>query len=89
MPRPNDEIRREKELNDLREALKSPACRRIVNRMLSGFNLLGQSYAPGDMLATAYNEGVRASARWLMGELEQAEPGATLALLKEAQEERT
>ena len=48
------------ERDDWQEVLKLPAGRRVLARLVrTGTGALGPSFAPGDALATAYNEGMR------------------------------
>ena len=51
----------QQELEDWQAVLKLPAGRRVLARLArTGAGALGASFAPGDALATAYNEGMRA-----------------------------
>ncbi len=56
---PSPELQRQQELEDLGAVLSLPAGLRFVTRLIRLSNYLGASYAPGDALATAYNEGLR------------------------------
>lgn len=68
---------------DMLTALKSPEMRRVLRRILARSNILSESYAPGDALATAYNEGLRALGIWLKHEIDRADAEAFSRLLME------
>lgn len=68
---------------DMLTALKSPEARRILFRILMQSNILRPSYAKGDALAGAYNEGLRAVGLWLKEEIDKADPAAFARLLTE------
>ena len=68
---------------DMLTALKSPEMRRILLRILRQSNLLLPSYAKGDALATAFNEGLRAMGIYLKSEIDKADPDAFARLLNE------
>lgn len=70
-------------MTDLLTALKSPEMRRVLRRMLQKSNLLQPSYARGDALGTAFNEGLRAMGLWLKAEIDTADPEAFARLLTE------
>lgn len=72
-----------KSRDDLREALSSKACRRVLQRVLNQSRPLAPSYAPTDPLATAYNEGLRALGLWFLTEVEKAAPGQGVELLQQ------
>lgn len=66
---------------DWRAVLAAPEGRRVLALILRQSNFLGASYAPGDALATAYNEGLRAVGRLIRDEIEDAAPGGYARLL--------
>ena len=47
-----------------------------MRRVLEQSNILSPSYAAGDALGTAYNEGLRAVGLWLKAEMDRAKPGS-------------
>ncbi len=69
---------------DLRAMLSAPEGRRVLRRILGATSFIAPSYAPGDALATAYNEGLRAVGLWLFGEIENTAPGEFARLLLES-----
>ena len=77
-PAPN-----EKEMEDLKIALNHNSSRRVLSKILTQCRPLAPSYAPGDALAQAYNEGLRAIGLWLLAEIEKAAPGQGIQLLQE------
>ena len=71
----------ETEMEDLQIALKHSSSRRVLKRILAQCRPLAPSYAPGDALASAYNEGLRAVGLWFLAEAEKAAPGQGTQLL--------
>jgi hypothetical protein len=67
--------------SDMRAVLNLAAGRRVLGAVLQASNLLRPSYAPGDALGTAYNEGLRAVGLWLKLEIDRADPEAFARLL--------
>lgn len=63
-------------MTDMRTVIEAPEGRRVLRRMLEQSNVLSPSYAAGDALGTAYNEGLRAVGLWLKAEMEKAKPGS-------------
>ncbi len=61
---------------DLRTVIEAPEGRRFLRRVLEQSNILSPSYAAGDALGTAYNEGLRAVGLWLKAEMDRAKPGS-------------
>ena len=61
---------------DLRTVIEAPEGRRFLRRVLEQSNILSPSYAAGDALGTAYNEGLRAVGLWLKSEMDKARPGS-------------
>ena len=45
-------------MTDLRTVIEAPEGRRFLRRVLEQSNILSPSYAAGDALGTAYNEGL-------------------------------
>lgn len=82
-------IQREQEKADLLSVLETPAGRRVLARLVRVAGVTGPAYAPGDALATAYNEGLRRMGLMIMDEVRAVEPGALADILspnnKEAQ----
>jgi len=54
---------------DMRSVMATPSGRRFVWRYLNEMGVFGGSYAPGDALATAYNEGRRSAGLRLQADL--------------------
>lgn len=63
-------------MTDLRTVIEAPEGRRFLRRVLEQSNILSPSYAAGDALGTAYNEGLRAVGLWLKAEMDRARPGS-------------
>ncbi len=63
-------------MTDLRTVIEAPEGRRFLRRVLEQSNILSPSYAAGDALGTAYNEGLRAVGLWLKAEMDRAKPGS-------------
>lgn len=57
--------------SDLHAVAAEHAGQRVLRRILRQCNVHAASYAPGDALATAYNEGLRAVGLWLAAELDK------------------
>jgi hypothetical protein len=68
---------------DMLTALGLPETRRLLMRIMAQSNILGLSYAAGDALATAHNEGLRRVGLWLKAEIDQADPEAFARMLAE------
>ena len=68
-------------LEDWRAVLDLPAGRRVLAGMLECSNLLGASYAPGDALATAHNEGLRRMGRFIADNVLRARPALLAEML--------
>ena len=77
------ESARLQELEDVRCVLAVPEGKRFIARLIDHTMLLGQSYAPGDPYATAYNEGLRRVGLFVAGECQAAQPGALAKLFTE------
>ena len=56
---------------DMRSVMETPHGRRFVWRYLNEMGVFGAAYAPGDALATAYNEGRRGAGLSLQAELKR------------------
>ncbi|MBQ4132813.1 MAG: hypothetical protein IJD04_03645 [Desulfovibrionaceae bacterium] len=76
-------IRRERFENALADGLRRPEVRLVLLEILSACNLMQASYAAGDALATAHNEGMRRVGLWLKGEIDAADPEAFARMLLE------
>ena len=63
-------------MTDMRTVIEAPEGRRVLRRILEQSNILSPSYAAGDALGTAYNEGLRAMGLWLKAEMDRAKPGS-------------
>ena len=85
-------IQREQEKADLLAVLGIPAGRRVLARLVQAAGVIGPAYAPGDALATAYNEGLRRMGLMIVDEVQAVEPAALVDILlpnnKEATYER-
>jgi hypothetical protein len=77
----NEQIRQ-----DWLGALACPGARRIFGRIIYKA-AFGQSYCPGDALATSVNEGSRAEGLGILHQIEQAKPGEVAVLLAETLKE--
>lgn len=67
---------------DLRHVLSTPRGRRFVWRVLAMARIYEQSFT-GDALTTAFNEGRRAVGNQLLAELNDTDPDAFVAMLRE------
>ena len=87
-----NDLQREQEKADLLAVLDIPAGRRVLARLVRAAGVTGQAYAPGDALATAYNEGLRRMGLMIVDEVQAVEPAALVDILlpnnKEATYER-
>ncbi len=87
-----NDLQREQEKADLLAVLDIPAGRRVLARLVTMAGVAAPSYAPGDALATAYNEGLRRMGLVIVGEVQAARPEALVDILlpknKEATHER-
>ena len=63
-------------MTDMRTVIEAPEGRRVLRRILEQSNILSPSYAAGDALGTAYNEGLRAVGLWLKVEMDKSRPGS-------------
>lgn len=70
-----------------RSILQAQQGRRVLGEILGQSNLLQASYVPGDALAMAYNEGLRAMGLWLKQEIMRADPALWAALLEQKEED--
>ena len=77
------ESARLQELEDVRCVLSTPEGKRFIARLIDHTLLLGQSYAPGDPYATAYNEGLRRVGIFIAAECQAAQPGTLAKLFTE------
>lgn len=71
---------------DMITALKQAETRRVLKRILQKSNLLRPSYAVGDALGTAFNEGLRAVGIYLKTEIDRADPEAFARLITEKED---
>ena len=80
-----DEARaeRNKELDDIREVVKTPAGRRFYARCLDRCKPFAESYVVGMPDCTANNEGRRMVGNWLWAELLDADPEKWFQILRE------
>lgn len=87
-----DEVRARREADvkrqaddDLLAALSVPSGRRLLWRLLDrGAEVYGQSFVPGDPLATAFQEGRRSVGLALMRELQRLSPEKYCEMVSEA-----
>ena len=78
---------RETEQDDYRTALKSPEVRRIFRRLLRESMYFSSSYAKGDAMAMAHNEGLRRMGQYLAEKIEAAQQGALAGLMQDGTRE--
>ena len=77
-------LARHQRATDFRAVMDLPAGRRFVWRYLNELGVFSGSYAPGDALATAYNEGRRAAGLQLQVELQRLAAPQYVRMLTEA-----
>lgn len=77
--------KREKELNDLRELLKTYGGRAFLWRVLTQTGLYRQSFT-GDEPTTYFNEGKRRIGLWLLDEIFSADKGMFNRMQNEAED---
>ena len=70
-----------KELADWKAVAGTPSGLRVLHSLLKKTNLFGVSYAPGDALATAHNEGMRRIGAAIIAALGFADPEKLKELL--------
>ena len=78
---PSNEQQRQQEMDDWREVLALAAGRRVMARLVGVANALGASYAPGDSLATAHNEGLRRMGLHMLTHIQDAAPEHLAAII--------
>lgn len=61
---------------DLQTVLKTPQGRRVLWQILQAAQVRQHGFIPGDALSTAFHCGQRSIGLFLLGEIEQAAPGA-------------
>lgn len=81
-----DAARREREaqINDMRAVLATAQGRRFLWWMMGKVGTYSASYAPGDALASAFNEGQRNVGIMLEAEIGAADPEALIVMQTEA-----
>ena len=74
---------------DLQDALASPACRRVLLRVLRYTGALAYDVSTFDKnaLVMAQNEGIQRVGRWLLAEISFSTPAGYLTMLQENMEE--
>ena len=77
------EAERRKELEDIREVVKTPAGRRFYYRMIEYCRPFQESYVVGSFDCTANNEGRRIVGNWLWSELLDADAEKWFQILRE------
>ena len=77
------------DINDARQSLLRPECRRIFYRIIEESQAFSASFVPGHADITAYNEGQRKVGIFLYNLLERAEPGICLKMAREADSDKT
>lgn len=74
---------RDKELDDLREVLKTPEGRRLLWRLLSVCGIFRISHVPKDSLGTAMNEGSRRIGLMILLDIMAGKPEAFTQMQRE------
>ena len=67
-------LKRETLLEDLRFMFRTPQGKRIIQHIVSECNILGSSYASGNAIGMAYNEGRRSVGISFLADIKEAEP---------------
>lgn len=75
-------LKLEQEREEMRNTLASPDGRAVVWRILEQCGIYRSSFQ-GEALTMAFNEGKRQIGLWLLSELQQANPGAYLAMQRD------
>ena len=79
----NQKNERSKELEDLKDVLKSPGGRRFIHRLITYTRPFSESYVVGMFDATANNEGRRMVGNWIMAEILDADPDRYFQMCRE------
>ncbi len=74
---------------DLQTVLKTPQGRRVLWQILQAAQVRQHGFVPGDALSTAFHCGQRSIGLFLLGEMEQAAPGAYQQMRSEYMSEIT
>lgn len=78
---------RNREIDEMRLALKTPGVRNIFWRLLREAQIYETSFAGERPLTMSFNEGKKHVGRWLLGELLTADPGAYIQMQAEKKAE--
>jgi len=76
------EVKRDRDINDIRKILKMPEGRRLFWRLLSEAGVFRASFSLNSM-QTSFNEGKRDNGLQLLAEMHEAEPMAYSQMLRE------
>ena len=79
-----EELRRDRDENDLKQVMSTEGGRRFVWRQLSNAGLFTTSFVAGAGDLTAFNEGGRCKGLQLLNELMRVCPGSYLTMQKES-----